>query len=144
MRVEGEWYHCDDGLVRPVIRGDILTGDGSWWSLFFLVDTGADRTVLSAEDMAASGLLAVAGQPSLRGVGGKVETTTVEAQIRFPEERLREVRFQGQFAAFVERDALDMSVLGRDITDIFALIVDRPGENVCLLGQRHGYNVWAR
>jgi hypothetical protein len=32
-----------------------------------------------------------------------------------------------------------MSVLGRDITNFFALIVDRPQEVVCLLGQGHRY-----
>jgi hypothetical protein len=32
-----------------------------------------------------------------------------------------------------------MSVIGRDLTNLFALIVDRPGDRVCLLGQRHRY-----
>jgi hypothetical protein len=30
---------------------------------------------------------------------------------------------------------------GRDITGLFAVIVDRPGDAVCLLGQRHRYAV---
>ncbi len=34
-----------------------------------------------------------------------------------------------------------MSVLGRDITDLFAAIVDRPGNVVCLLGQNHRYKI---
>jgi hypothetical protein len=36
-----------------------------------------------------------------------------------------------------------MSVLGRDILNLFALIVDRPQETVCLLGQRHRYAIVA-
>jgi hypothetical protein len=32
-----------------------------------------------------------------------------------------------------------MSVLGRDITNLFAVIVDRPRDFVGLLGQRHQY-----
>jgi hypothetical protein len=32
-----------------------------------------------------------------------------------------------------------MSVLGRDITNLFAVIVDRPGDAVCLVGQGHLY-----
>jgi len=36
-------------------------------------------------------------------------------------------------------EALDISVLGRDMTDLFAVIVDRRAEVVCLLGQRHHY-----
>jgi hypothetical protein len=34
-----------------------------------------------------------------------------------------------------------MSVLGRDIINLFALIVDRPQDIVCLLGQRHRYRI---
>jgi hypothetical protein len=34
-----------------------------------------------------------------------------------------------------------MSVLGRDITDLFAVIVDRVHDVVCLLGQRHRYSI---
>jgi len=34
-----------------------------------------------------------------------------------------------------------MSVLGRDILDLFAVIVDRPGDVVCLVGQRHRYQI---
>jgi hypothetical protein len=32
-----------------------------------------------------------------------------------------------------------MSVLGRDITNLFGVIVDRPGDVVCLVGQGHRY-----
>jgi hypothetical protein len=37
-----------------------------------------------------------------------------------------------------------VSVLGRDVTGRFAVIVDRPGSVVCLLGQRHGYRIERR
>ena len=53
MRIDGEWLLCDDGIVRPVIRGEILAGDGTWQRAEFLVDTGADRTVFSAAVLAA-------------------------------------------------------------------------------------------
>jgi hypothetical protein len=52
MRINGEWYLCDDSVVRPVIRGEVLAGDGSWARVPFLVDTGADRTVFSAAILA--------------------------------------------------------------------------------------------
>ena len=45
--------------------------------------------------------------------------------------------FRGQYAAETEVEALDISVLGRDIPGLFAVIVDQPGNVVCLLGQRH-------
>jgi hypothetical protein len=34
-----------------------------------------------------------------------------------------------------------MSVLGRDITGLCALIVGKPSNVVCLLGQRHQYAI---
>ena len=49
MRINGEWFECDDGIVRPVIRGEALAADGTWLRVFFLVDTGADQTVISAD-----------------------------------------------------------------------------------------------
>jgi hypothetical protein len=32
-----------------------------------------------------------------------------------------------------------MCVVGRDITNLFAVVVDRPQDVVCLIGQRHRY-----
>jgi hypothetical protein len=29
MRIDGEWLLCDDGILRPVIRGEILASDGT-------------------------------------------------------------------------------------------------------------------
>jgi adenylate cyclase len=47
MRIDGEWLLCDDAIVRPMMRGEILAHDGSWQAIEFLVDTGADRTPAS-------------------------------------------------------------------------------------------------
>jgi len=30
MQIFGEWYLCDDDVERPIIRGEILGGDGAW------------------------------------------------------------------------------------------------------------------
>jgi hypothetical protein len=51
------------------------------------------------------------------------------------------VVFRGQFAAVIELEAPDISVLGRDITDVFTVIVDRQRDVICLLGQRHYYTI---
>ena len=52
----------DDGLARPVIRGEVLSASGSWISAPFLMDTGADRTVLSVVVLALLGLSATAAR----------------------------------------------------------------------------------
>jgi hypothetical protein len=39
-----EWTLCDDGIVRPVVEGELLASDGSWLAIELLMDVGADRT----------------------------------------------------------------------------------------------------
>jgi predicted metal-dependent hydrolase len=75
MRIDGRWLLCDDGVVRPVIRGEVLSEGRSWEWIEFLVDTGADRTVLTAADLAKLGTRPVAAETSISGLGGKVKST---------------------------------------------------------------------
>ncbi len=144
MRVDGEWLLCDDGILRPVIRAEILASDGSWQSAEFLVDTGADRTVFSAPVLASLGFQPIVTQARLGGLGGEVNSVLIETQLRFTREESGKVIFRGQYAAVTELQALDMSVLGRDIAGLFAVVVDRPGNVVCLLGQQHRYTIEPR
>jgi hypothetical protein len=139
MRIEGEWFVGDDGLARPVIRGELLSARGSWIGAPFLMDTGADRTVLSAAAFALLGLSARASQDRIGGLGGVVSSVSVETRIRLTTERGAKVHFRGEFAAVTELEALDMCILGRDITGLFAMIVDQPADVVCLVRERHHY-----
>lgn len=141
MQIDGRWLQCDDGIVRPVIWGEILGADDEWARVPFLVDTGADRTVFSASILAALHLKSVPTGDRLGGVGGLAESVDVATRIRLFREDGGEILFRGQYAAFTELDSLDISVLGRDITGLFAVVVDQPGNRVCLLGQRHGYAI---
>ena len=132
---------CDDGIVRPVIQATALAGSGSWLPVDFLVDVGADRTVFAAPTLANLELPVMPAHQQLGGVGGAVPTVGIDSQIRLLCEDGRVVLFRGSFAAFTQPESLDMSVLGRDITNYFAVIIDRPGDVVCLLGQRHRYSI---
>ena len=40
-----------------------------------------------------------------------------------------------------EESAVNESILGYDVLHMFALIVDRPGETVCLIRPPHGYTI---
>ena len=141
MRINGEWLLFDDGVARPVIRGGMLTVDGSWQAAEFLVDTGADRTVFSASTLSKLGLLSVVSQERIGGLGGLADSVVAETQIRLAREAAQPAVFRGEFAAVTEVDALDTNVLGRDISGLFAVIVDQPGDVVCMLGQRHRYTI---
>ena len=113
MRIDGEWLLCDDGILRPVIRGEILASDGTWQRAEFLVDTGADRTVFSAPVLASLRLQPVVTRARLGGVGGVVNSVVVETQVRLTREESGKVVLRGQYAAVTELQALDISVLGR-------------------------------
>lgn len=141
MVINGEWMICADGVSRPLIRGELQTGNGEWESVAFLVDTGADRTVLSAPVLVALGLPQVGAPEQLGGLGGMVEMVTVKSYLRLTKQDAGKVNLQAQFAAVTEVDALDICVLGRDILGLFAIIVDEPQQAVCLLSQRHSYSI---
>lgn len=141
MRIDGAWLLCDDQVLRPLIIGEILTGSGSWESAEFLVDTGADRTVFSAPVLNKLGLQSIASHEQVSGLGGVVKSVVVETQIRLTREHAGKAIFRGQYAAVTELESLDISVLGRDITGLFSVIVDRLDDVVCLLGQRHCYRI---
>jgi hypothetical protein len=106
MRIHGEWHLYDDGVVRPIVRGQILTGTTLWQAAEFLVDTGADRTVFSAPVLAAFRLQPVVSPHRLSGVGGMANAVFVETRIRFSREGDGKVTFLGQYAAVTELEAL--------------------------------------
>jgi hypothetical protein len=139
MRFDGSWLLCPDGIVRPTVKGELRCGDGAWVPLSFQVDTGADRTVLDAGTLSVLGLQSLQPTEMLGGVGGRVDSVQVETQLRLKTTDKTTILINARFAAFTDPNALDMSVLGRDITNLFALIVDRPGGLVCLLAKQHRY-----
>jgi hypothetical protein len=141
MLLRGSWLECDDGEARPILRGAIQTGAGGWVEAPFLVDTGADQTVFSAAILSALGLPAEPTPYQLLGVGGTSPSVAVRAAIHFTNETGTKILFRGQFAAFTELEALDMCLLGRDVSRLFAVIVDRPQNVVCLARQPHHYAI---
>jgi hypothetical protein len=65
----------------------------------------------------------------------------LDAQIRLRRDSGEPVRFNGQFCAVTELEALDINVLGRDISGLFAVIVDQTAGVVCLLRGQHRYRI---
>jgi hypothetical protein len=143
MRVDGFWLLCDDGITRPVVRSDVQAADGTRIRTKFLVDSGADRTVLSEDLFRELGLSPITSELHLEGVGGRTDSVIVETCIRLDRDNHLPISIRGPFAAFTDQATLDMCVLGRDITNLFSLIVDKPQDIVCLLGAGHRYTITA-
>jgi hypothetical protein len=143
MRINGEWLECDDGVTRPTVKGMVRLADGQWVEVTFLLDAGADRTVFSAWFLHLLTPLAVgeSEQSHLAGVGGPVNSITIETAIGFTRDDGRPVSVRGMFYVFVESESSDMAVLGRDVTNNFGIIYDYPNQTVALLSPPHYYEI---
>jgi Aspartyl protease len=93
----------------------------------FLMDSGADRTVLSASLLTRLRLPTQSPPPklSLSGVGGSSAFVIVTTVVEFSREDGGTVRMRGEFAGFTDIDATDLSVLGRNVLDHFDVLLSR-------------------
>ncbi len=75
------------------------------------------------------------------GIGGTTDCVAVTTQLRFTRADLVRVLLRGAYLACTDPRSLDMSVLGRDVLEMFAVIVDYAGDTVSLLGGQHKYSI---
>jgi predicted aspartyl protease len=143
MRIAGEWQAGEDGARRPVIKAQVQGADGVLRADEFLVDSGADRTVLSPHllkeldfpiNMVSEGSI-------LQGIGGVGESVVVKTVVVLTRDDGGEVYLRGEFAAFTDPSATDLSILGRDVLNHFDLILSRRRNEVLLLAPNHQYRV---
>lgn len=71
------------------------------------------------------------------GTIGTADCVTVTTELRFTRADLVKVLFRGTYLACIDPRSLDMSVLGRDLLEMLAVIVDFAGHTVCLLAGQH-------
>ena len=143
MLVRGAWFLFPDGISRPVTEAGIQTASGIWQTVTFLLDAGADRTVLEARFLPLLSALALPLEesPALAGVGGKVGCSFVQTRLRFLSETGTYVFINGPFGVFTEPASSDVSVLGRDVTNNFDVIYSYPRNEVVLIAPPHGYSL---
>jgi hypothetical protein len=143
MLIKGEWLPCDDGVLRPVVKGLVLDVRNRPIPEHFLVDPGADNTILGASLLDTLSLPTLAPLPGLavRGIGGDSEYVVVEAVIRFAREQGDPIRIDGRFAAFASPASSDISILGRDVLNSFDVIISRRSDQVWLIGGNHGFQL---
>lgn len=143
MLIAGEWKLHDDGVTRPVVRAKVQGRNGNLVAADYLIDSGADCTVFSTALLARLGLPTRSTQPgfSLSGIGGTSEFVLVTTVMEFIRDDGGPVRVRGEFAAFTDPMATDLSVLGRNVLDNFDLIISRRRNEIFLLAPRHHYRI---
>jgi hypothetical protein len=143
MVIVGEWKLCDDGIKRPVVCGKVLAADGPFHVEFFLVDSCADRTVFSAALLLKLRFPTADADPGfgLLGIGGASAFVQVNTVLELTKDDRGPVRVRGEYAAFTDPAATDMSILGRDGLNLFDVIASHRRQEVLLLGGNHQYRV---
>jgi hypothetical protein len=143
MVIVGEWRVCDDGVARPAVQARVGGTTGTQLAEYLLVDSCADRSVLSADLPNRLGVSSSAPPADLifQGIGGSSEFVLVDIVLEFACQDGAPARVRGQFAAFTDRTATDLSILGRDVLNHFDVILSRRNNEVLLLAPNHRYRV---
>jgi hypothetical protein len=143
MRIEGSWLTCADGVERPVVPVRIPTTSGAI-TRNFLVDSGADRTVLCRDALDALGLPSLPATTGvLAGVGGQAGSVVVGVSLELTSDAGTVTQISGSFPAFLAPDASDIDILGREVLNLFDVILSYPRREVLLLAPAHSYQVIA-
>jgi hypothetical protein len=142
MLIAGRWQLCPDGVTRPLLAAALPAAGGQLFDTDFLVDSGADATVLCRQTLdAVQQASPPGGGATLAGVGGQVGCVVVQTTLHFTCEDGTVIRVHGSFAAFLAPDASDVDILGRDVLNNFDVILSYPRREVLLLAPNHSYQV---
>jgi hypothetical protein len=143
MLIRGEWLLCDDGEFRPVVTGNVQAADGSLHSERFLIDSGADSTVLGVALLNKLGLTASPPPPGITvsGVGGSQGCVVVSTMLELLRDDGGQATVRGKFLAFQTPGAVELSILGNDVLYHFDLILARQHGEVLLLAPSHHYHI---
>jgi hypothetical protein len=135
MRFDGTWVLCADGVERPAIFIDLLLPGGQLAQIPFLLDTGADATVVAydvAQQLAAYTSLTPNAAPAT-GIGGAAATEILAVDLLFTTVDGRRSLIRGPLLAFASSSTSDLSILGRDVIDLFDLVYSRRNDQIALL-----------
>jgi hypothetical protein len=77
----------------------------------------------------------------LQGIGGASPHVLVTTVLELTRDDGGPARVRGEFAAFTDPAATDLSILGRDVLDNFDVITSRRRNQVLLLAGNHQYQV---
>ena len=140
MRINGVWQLDEHEVTEPVLFGRLQRLDSSWIPAAFLIDTGAERTLLSPDILEALGFVATPSRHQFVGLGGAVDVWTVQTKLRLDLDSGSHIDINGPFDGLHSGREGEMSILGRDVIGHFATIFDRPADTITLLHGRHRYS----
>jgi hypothetical protein len=109
-----------------------------------LLDTGADRTFFSVElfrDLQWAPDALRPPRAELSGLGGASGYVCLTTTIELRRSDGNPVRLFGEFAALTDPPGPEMSLLGRDVLDLFDLVLSRERNEILLLRPLHYYLV---
>lgn len=143
MQIDGLWQRDSEqpDIIRPVITAKLLV-QGQELPITFLIDTGADSTVIGS---AFTSLLVDVQQESTKslvGAGGQVNCFFASVRLELRDVSNRPIRFSIPCAILTDPSQANEHLLGRDILDYFALICDRETNRVTLLRAPHRYMIY--
>lgn len=141
MRLDGRWISEPDGGVRPLIRAKVQDPSGQIVEFEFLVDSGADHTILGSTANELLKLAPVSTALRLGGAGGMAEARGVSARLLFVKSDNRTFAINIECFVFEEENELETCILGRDVLNLFTVIFDYNNRLVCLLAPNHTYTI---
>ena len=137
-------YDAINGVLRPYVTLQVQTVSRAWIPPPFLIDSGADATFLDASCVPQLGINSEeAPQQSVSGVGGQASHIQFPTALRFESPEAGKT-FTGTIGVFIDQDACDTPVLGRDVLDSFRLVFDKMRDCILLLSPPHDYDVVVR
>ena len=139
MQIDGTWAVDPHGVTSPILTAHLIGAGGSHVPCTFLVDTGAEVTVLTYDVFQKLGLPTQPAQHQLAGLGGIVVSAVVDTVLLLTLSDGTTTRVRNMFNAEAHPPGSDISLLGRDVLNYFTLIVDRPNWRVHLLVGQHNY-----
>lgn len=135
MRIDGRWLSFPDGVERPVIDAHLLLPGGQLAALPFVVDSGADFTVLAhtvLQQLAPYVQPVPFGQVAV-GVGGMTAMQALGVDLVLTAVSGQQARLNGPIPVLSSQAGLEFSVLGRNALDLFEFVYSRQRGIIALL-----------
>jgi hypothetical protein len=141
-------YRVNQGAFRPFISAWVLSADGRWVRMSFLLDTGADETFLHQRSISILNISTASlnVKTDVSGIGGShVPYFRWNTQVKLASREGQGRVFGGEVNVFLDPHASRIPILGRDVLQqvSFACAV-KSGSAYGVLRPGAALGVWRR